>query len=81
VRLTHVVATIAAILALGIAVVAAISTLGASEPPPAPVTAIDVDVSWPSPTISPTVSPSGHEDNDDDDHSDDDHAGEDDDDD
>ena len=70
-------AIIATILALGIAVLAAVSTLSASEVPSTPVSVVDVDTPRPSPTSSPTSSPD-HADDDDDE--DDDHEGDDDDD-
>lgn len=78
VRLPVVGAIIATTLALGIAVIAAVSTLSASEIPPTPVSVVDVDTPGPSPTGSPTSSP----DDADDDHGDDDddHEGDDDDD-
>lgn len=75
-RLPIVGAIIATIVALGIAVIAAVSTLSASEIPPTPVSVVDVDTPGPSHTASPTSSP----DDADDDHGDDDHEGDDDDD-
>ncbi len=77
VRPSLVAATLATILALGVAVGAAVMTLAASEPPPAPHTVVDVEDARPLPTPSPSASDDSH----DDDSSDDDHSGEDDDDD
>lgn len=77
-RPSLIVATIATILALGVAVGAAVMTLAASEPPPAPHTVVDVENSQGVPTPSPSDSGDDH---DDDDSGDDDHGGEDDDDD
>lgn len=85
VRPSLVAATIATVLALGVAVGAAVMTLSASEPPPAPHTVIDVEDSRPAPTPAPTPSPSdsasddSRDDDDSDDHADDDPGGEDDD--
>lgn len=75
-------ATLATILALGIAVGAAVMTLAASEPPPVPHTVVDVeDIQVPL-TPSPSASDHSHDDDDDsgEEHEDDDHGGEDDDD-
>ena len=78
VRPSLVAATLATILALGIAVGAAVMTLAASEPPPAPHTVVDMEDARPVPTPSPSFSDDSH---DDDDSGDEDHGGEDDDDD
>lgn len=69
-------ATLATILALGVAIVAAVSTLSASETPPAPVTVVDPE----APKSSPIPSPSASDDDADDDDHDDDHGDDDDDD-
>ena len=74
-RPSLVAATLATILVLGVAVGAAVMTLAASEPPPAPHTVVDVEDVRPVP--APSASPS--DDNHDDDSADE-HGGEDDDD-
>lgn len=84
VRTRVIAALLAVVAALGVAVAAAITTVGASEPPPVPQWVVDVspsqglDPSGPTPSYS--AGDHGDDDHGDDDQGDDDHGGEDDDD-